>query len=147
MKTRITTLLGALMMLSIVAFAQDGFVPSEKLQKELSNQFAQATDVKWEKVADFNKASFMQDGQYFAAYFNTSNRLEYISRSIGTNMLPLILQKDLKSKVSQSSWIADCFEITVENGTEYFVVVESEDQKTFYQADGSSWSVYKKIDK
>ena len=89
----------------------------------------------------------MQDGQYFAAYFNTSNRLEYISRSIGTNMLPLILQKDLKSKVSQSSWIADCFEITVENGTEYFVVVESEDQKTFYQADGSSWSVYKKTDK
>ena len=142
-----TTLLAALVLLSIVTFAQDGFMPSEKLQKELSNQFAQAADVKWEKVADYTKASFIQDGQYFGAYFNASNRLEYVTRSIGTNMLPLILQKDLKSKVSGSSWIADCFEITVENGTEYFVVVESDDQKTIYQADGFSWSVYKKSDK
>ena len=147
MKKRITTLFAALMLLSIVTFAQDGFVPSEKLQKELSNQFAQAADVKWEKVADYTKASFIQDGQYFAAYFNAFNRLESISRTIGTNMLPLILQKELKSKVSGSSWIADCFELSVENGTEYYVVIENEDQKTIYQADEFSWSVYKKIDK
>ena len=147
MKTRITTLLAAFMLVSIVTFAQDGFMPSEKLQKELSNQFAQAADVKWEKVADYTKASFIQDGQYFAAYFNASNRLESISRTIGTNMLPLILQKELKSKVSGSSWIADCFELSVENGTEYYVVIENEDQKTIYQADEFSWSVYKKIDK
>ena len=147
MKTRIATLFAALMLLSIVTFAQDGFMPSEKLQKELNTQFAQAADVKWEKVADYNKASFIQDGQYFSAYFNASNRLEYVSRSLGTNMLPLILQKDLKSKVSGSSWIADCFEITVENGTEYFVVVEDEHQKIIYQADEFSWSVYKKTNK
>ena len=116
MKTRITTLLAALMLVSIVTFAQDGFVPSEKLQKELSNQFAQATDVKWVKGADYTKASFIQDGEYFVAYFNASNRLESISRTIGTNMLPMILQKDLKSKVSGSSWIADCFELFGENG-------------------------------
>ena len=105
------------------------------------------SDVKWEKVADYTKASFIQDGQYFAAYFNASNRLESISRTIGTNMLPLILQKELKSKVSGSSWIADCFELSVENGTEYYVVIENEDQKTIHQADEFSWSVYKKIDK
>jgi hypothetical protein len=147
MKTRITTLLTALMLLSIVTFANDEIKPSEQLKKEFSNEFAQASDVKWEKVGDYYKASFVQDDQYFVAYFNTSNRLEYISRSITTNMLPLILQKDLKNRVSESSWVTDCFEITVENGTEYFVVIESDDQKTIYQADEFNWNVYKKTNK
>jgi len=147
MKTRITTLLTALMLISIVTFANDDIKPSEQLKKEFSNEFAKASDVKWEKVGDYYKASFVQDNQYFFAYFNASNRLEYISRNINTSMLPLILQKDLKNKVSESLWIADCFEISVENSTEYFVVIESDDQKTIYQADEFSWSVYKKTDK
>ena len=147
MKTRITTLLTALMLISIVTFANDDIKPSEQLKKKFSNEFAGASDVKWEKVGDYYKASFVQDNQYFFAYFNASNRLEYISRNINTSMLPLILQKDLKNKVSESLWIADCFEISVENSTEYFVVIESDDQKTIYQADEFSWSVYKKTDK
>ena len=146
MKKTITTLFAALMLISTVTFAQ-GIIPSEKLQKEFSLEFAQATDVKWEKVADYYKASFIEDGQYFTVYFNASNKLESISRNIGTNMLPLSLQKDLKNKVSESSWIADCFELSMENGTEYYVVVESENEKTIYQAGDYNWSVYKTTSK
>jgi len=146
MKKTITTLFAALMMISTVTFAQ-GIIPSENLQKEFTLEFAQATDVKWEKVADYYKASFVEGGQYFTVYFNASNKLESISRNIGTNMLPLSLQKDLKNKVSESSWIADCFELSMENGTEYYVVVESETEKTIYQADGFSWNVYKRTGK
>ena len=147
MKKTITTLFAALMLISIVTFANDGIKPSEQLQKEFSLEFAQATDVKWEKVADYYKASFIEDGQYFTVYFNASNKLESISRNIGTNMLPLSLQKDLKNKVSESSWIADCFELSLENGTEYYVVVESENEKTIYQAGDFNWSVYKTTSK
>src|SRR5687767_5889169 len=147
MKTRITTLLAALMLISIVTFANDGIKPSELLQKELSHEFAQATDVKWEKVADYYKASFIEDGQSLVVYFDAFNKIESISRSIGTNMLPLILQKDLKNKISESSWVADCFELSGKNGTQYYVVLENADQKTIYQADGFSWSVYKKTEK
>src|SRR5687768_1725538 len=111
MKTRITTLLTALMLISIATFANDSTKPSEKLQKEFSREFAQATDVKWEKVAEYYKASFIEDGQYFVAYFDAFNKLESISRNITTNMLPLLLQKDLKNKVSESSWVTDCFEL------------------------------------
>ena len=146
MKKTITTLFAALMLMSTVTFAQ-GILPSENLQKEFSLEFAQATDVKWEKVADYYKASFIEDGQYFTVYFNASNKLESISRNIGTNMLPLSLQKDLKNKVSESSWIADCFELSMENGTEYYVVVESENEKTIYQAGDYNWSVYKTTSK
>ena len=147
MKTRITTLFAALMLISIVTFANDGIIPSEQLQKKFSNEFAQATDVKWEKVADYYKASFVEDGQYFVAYFDAFNQVESISRNISTNMLSLILQKDLRNKVSESSWIADCFELSEKNGTEYYVVVESADQKTIYQADEFAWSVLKRTDK
>ena len=92
MKTRITTLFAALMLISIVTFANDGIIPSEQLQKKFSNEFAQATDVKWEKVADYYKASFVEDGQYFVAYFDAFNQVESISRNISTNMISLILQ-------------------------------------------------------
>jgi len=147
MKKRIATLFTALMLISIVTFANDSTRPSEKLQKEFNREFARATDVKWEKVAAYYKASFIEEGQYFVAYFDEFNQLESISRSINTNMLPLILQKDLKSKLSESSWVADCFELSSENGTEYYAVVESADQKIFYQADEFGWSVYKRTDK
>jgi len=147
MKKKLTTLFAALMLVSIVTFANDEITPSEKLQKELNNEFAEATDVKWEKVADYYKASFIQDGLFLSAYFNEYNKLESTSRSIGTNMLPLVLQKDLSNKVSESSWIADCFELSVGNGTEYYVVVENNDEKTIYQSDDFGWSVYKKTNK
>ena len=147
MKKRITTLFTALMLLSIVSFANDGIIPSKKLQKEFDREFAQSTNVKWEKVADYYKASFIMDDQYYTVYFDAFNNVESVSRNISTNMLPLILQKDLKNKASESSWIADCFELSRGNGTEYYVVVEDADQKTIYQADEFGWSVYKRSNK
>jgi len=102
---------------------------------------------KWEKIADYYKASFVQNGQYLIVYFDVFNNNETISRNINTDMLPMILKKDIKDKVSESSWITDCFEILGENGTEYYVVVEDADQKTIYQAGGNSWDVYKRTEK
>jgi hypothetical protein len=147
MKTRITTLFAALMLISMVSFANDSTKPSEQLQKEFNREFTDATDVKWEKVADFYRASFIEDGQYFVAYYDAFNNLEFLSRIINTNMLPLILQKDLKSKLSDSTWVSDCFELLRENGTEYFTVIESADEKTIYQANDYGWSVYKRTEK
>lgn len=147
MKKRITTLFAALMLISIATFANDSTRPSEKLQKEFNREFTQATDVKWEKVADYYRASFIEEGEYFVAYFDSFNNLESLSRTINTNMLPLILQKDLKNKLSESTWIADCFELLRDNVTEYYTVIESADEKIIYQASEFGWSVYKRTDK
>ena len=62
-------------------------------------------------------------------------------------MLPLILQKTLKDKASETTWITDCIELFGENGTDYYVAIENADQKTIYQATGNSWDVYKRTDK
>ena len=147
MKTRLTTLLTALMLISIVTFANDGIKPSEKLQKEFSKEFTQAADVNWEKVGDYYKASFIENGKYFVAYFDAYNQMQSISRNISTDMLPLVLQKSLKDKTSEKTWITGCIELFGENGTEYYIMVENADQNTIYQANGNSWEEYKRTDK
>src|SRR5215218_10686652 len=98
MKTRITALLIALMLFSGVTFSADGIQPSAELQKEFNRSFAHSTEVKWEKVADYYKVSFLLEGQYLIAYFDAFNTIESISRNISTNMLPLIFQKDVRNK-------------------------------------------------
>jgi len=147
MKTRLTTLLAALMLISIVTFANDGIKPSAQLQKEFNQEFAQAADVKWEKVGDYYKASFIENEKYFVAYFDAFNQMESISRNISTDMLPLILQKSLKDKTSEKTWITGCIELFGENGTEYYIVIENADESTIYQANGNSWEEYKRTNK
>jgi hypothetical protein len=147
MKKKLIVLFTALMLFSGVTFATDDVQPSEALQKEFNKEFAGSTEVKWEKVADYYKASFLQNDQYLIVYFDEFNNIESISRELSTKMLPLILQKDLKDKLAESLWITDCFELFGDNGTEYYVVLENADQKTFYQAVDNSWEIYKRTDK
>ncbi len=147
MKTRLTTLLTALMLISIVTFANDGFEPSKQLQKEFNQEFAQAADVNWEEVGDYYKASFTENGKYFVAYFDVFNQVQSISRNISTDMLPLMLQKSLKDETSEKTWITDCIELFGEHGTEYYIVVENAHENTIYQANGNSWEERKRTDK
>ena len=144
---KITALFAALLILSTATFAADGITPSEKLQKEFNRSFGESTEVKWEKVADYYKASFLQNGQYLIAYFDGFNNVVSISRNITVNMLPLMLNKSLDDVTSETTWITDCIELLAENGTEYYLVIEDADQETIYQSNGDSWDVYKRIDK
>lgn len=146
MKSKIIGLFTAIILFSNISFAT-GVEPTEELQKEFDKSFAQSTEVAWDKVADYYKASFLMDGKYLTVYFDAFNNIQSISRNISTTALPFILQKDIKENVSETSWIADCFEISHENGTEYFIVVESADEKIFYQSNGTGWDVYKNIAK
>ena len=146
MRTKIIGLFTAIILFSNISFA-NGIEPSEALQNEFNKEFAHSTDVEWEKVADFYKASFFLDGKFLTVYFDAFNNIESISRNISTSMLPLILQSNMKDKLTETSWIADCFELFSENGTEYFIVVENADQKVFYQANETGWDLYKRVDK
>ena len=146
MKKKITGLFVALLLLSTLTFATD-ITPSQELQKKFNGTFGQATEVKWEKVADYYKASFVQDGQYLFVYFDAFNNIESLSRNISVNMLPLVLQKSLKDELSETTWITDCIELFGENGTEYYIVLEDANEKTIYQANSKTWDVYERTDK
>jgi hypothetical protein len=144
---KITALFATLLILSTATFAADGITPSEKLQKEFNRSFGESTEVKWEKVSDYYKASFLQNGQYLIAYFDAFNNVVSISRNITINTLPLMLKKSLDDVTSETKWITDCIELLGENGTEYYLVIEDADQETIYQSNGNSWDVYKRTDK
>ena len=74
MKSKIIGLFTAIILFSNISFA-NGIEPSEALQKEFNKEFAQSTDVEWEKVADFYKASFLMDGQFLTVYFDAFNNI------------------------------------------------------------------------
>ena len=147
MKTKIIGLFTALMLLSSLTFATDGTKPSEQLLKEFNRSFSQSAEVEWTQVGDYYKVTFLMEGKYLTAYFDALNNVESISRNISTNMLPIILQTNLKEKLSESVWISDCFELFGQNGTEYYVVIENADEKIFYQSNQAQWDVFKRVEK
>jgi hypothetical protein len=144
---KITTLLATFILLSTLAFASDGITPSKELQKEFNEVFSQSSDASWEKVADYYKVSFIQNDQYLVAYFDENYSVEIISRNLSTDNLPLFLKKSLNTKMNEASWITDCFELYLDNITEYYVVVETADQKISYRSNDTGWEVYKKTNK
>lgn len=147
MKKKLTGLFAAIILFASASFANDGTQPSAQLQKEFNRIFAQSSEAKWEKVSDLYKVSFVQGGQYLTVYFSPLNRIESVSRNISTSTLPLILQKEIHDKLSNSSWITECFEIFGKNGTQYYATLENANEKTIYHSSGADWVVYKRIAK
>jgi hypothetical protein len=61
--------------------------------------------------------------------------------------LPLLLQTSLK-KYHTNSWITDLFEVSNQDGTSYYVVLETADIKIILKStDGGNWMVYQKVQK
>ncbi len=147
MKTKIISLFTALLVLSNLAFANDGTKPSESLLKEFNRNFTQSSEVEWNVVGDYYKASFLSGGKYLTAYFDVFNNVESVSRNISTDMLPLMLQNNLKETLEETVWVTDCFELFGQNGTEYYVVVENADEKIFYQSNQGDWEIFKRTEK
>ena len=147
MKTKIISLFTTLLVLSNLAFATDGTKPSEALLKEFNRNFNQTSEVEWNVVGDYYKATFFSGGKYLTAYFDAFNNVQSISRNISTDMLPLILQTNLKEQLDETVWVSDCFEMFVQNGTEYYVLVENADEKIFYQSNQAEWELFKRTEK
>ena len=144
MKKKLTALFVATILLLSTTFAKTANEPSKQLKNEFTRIFAQATEVKWEEVADnLYKVSFLEGTQYLTAFFNAAGKMEAISRNISTNTLPLILEKGIQDKLS-ASWVTECFEIFGKNGTEYYLTIENANETTLYHANSSDWDVYKK---
>jgi hypothetical protein len=57
------------------------------------------------------------------------------------------LQTELK-KDHANEWITELFEMSHDNGTDYYITLENADNKTILKSsNNSTWSVYKKLRK
>jgi hypothetical protein len=146
MKKNMIALFAVILLLTSTTFAKENTDPSLQAQQEFNRMFAKATGVKWEQEANLNKVTFMYSGQYLTAFYSSLGELEFVSRNISTIMLPLLLQRELESKLA-NAWVSEGFEVAGSNGTKYYVTLENANEKTIYSSNSSDWSFYKRTQK
>jgi hypothetical protein len=144
MKKLIMTL--AIAISSFAAFAGEENVSADVL-KSFSKDFAGVSEVQWTNGNEFYKAAFIYNSQHVIAFYNTDGELLGLTRYISSLDLPINLQTNLKNEYSDY-WISDLFEVSNNDGTNYYITLEKADAKIVLQsANGSKWSVYKKATK
>jgi hypothetical protein len=114
---------------SLAAFASEENV-NKKVLNAFSQEFAGAKDVKWTTNETFSRASFVFNGQYVYAYYQLDGELLAMTRNISSLDLPINLQSSLK-KGYEGYWISDLFEISNNDGTNYYITMENADWNSF----------------
>lgn len=131
---------------SFAVFAGEENVNNNVLTS-FSKDFAGASEVKWTTGSEFYKATFVYNSQSVMAYYTTDGELLGLTRYISSLDLPFNLQTNLKKEYTDY-WISDLFEVSNNDGTNYYITLEKADAKVVLQsANGSKWSVYKKSTK
>lgn len=120
---------------------------SAKALKSFQTTFTQAKDAEWIVIDKYYKVQFVMNEQTLTAYYNADGSLLSVTRNISSTQLPLMLLAQLKNKY-HNQWVSELFEMSNENGTDYYVTLENADTKTILKSsNNSNWVLYKKIKK
>jgi hypothetical protein len=126
----------------------DGEEPiSKKVLNAFKTEFASATNAVWTTARESYKVTFSMGDRSLFAFYNASGELIAVTRSLSSLDLPLRLQTSLQ-KYHTNSWITDLFEVSNQDGTSYYVALETADIKIILEStDGGNWMVYQKVQK
>jgi hypothetical protein len=115
--------------------------------QSFQNAFAGVKQVAWSSTdANLYKAEFVLNEQYVTAFYNPNGELVALTRNIASYQLPVVLQATLKKDYS-NYWISDLFELANEEGTTYYVTLETADTKLTLKSNLSTWTTYQKSKK
>ena len=129
--------------LSLSSFANGEEIAPAALQS-FKSSFKNASEVTWSVSENFYKANFSLNGQYVAAYYDQQGTMIALTRNISSIQLPIVLQAGLK-KDYDGYWISDLVEMANDEGTSYFITLETADTKLILKSTSKSdWSNYKK---
>jgi hypothetical protein len=142
MKRLLVTLTIALSFISLSSFA-NGEDVSPMAIKSFNSSFKTATEVKWTVTDTYFKADFALNGQYVSAYYDAEGNMKALTRNISSLQLPIALQADLK-KNYDSYWISDVLEVANEEGTSYYITLETADTQLILKSNSGSWNTFKK---
>lgn len=144
MKKRILTLALLLTVGLSSIFANNEEKLNQKAATSFKEEFAQATDARWENNKEFSKVTFKMNDQVMFAYYSDKGSLIAVTRNIISNQLPISLQSSLK-KDYKSTWITDLFELASNDETSYYVTLENAEYTIVLKSSGTlGWSVFKK---
>lgn len=145
MKRLLVTLTIALSFISLSSFA-NGETVSPKAVESFNSSFKNATEVKWTVTDTYFKADFALNGQYVAAFYDAEGKMIALTRSISSLQLPIALQADLK-KNYDNYWISDVLEVANDEGTSYFITLETADTQVILKSNFGTWNTFKKQSK
>jgi phosphotransferase system HPr-like phosphotransfer protein len=66
-----------------------------------------------------------------------------LTRNISSLQLPIALQAELK-KNYDAYWISDVMETATEEGTSYYITLETADAQVILKSSGDTWNTFKK---
>lgn len=127
------------------SYANDGTITPAVL-KSFEATFATATEVDWTVTEDLYKAHFLMDGQHITAFYRTDGTMAAFTRNISVRQLPVTLQASLKHDYKEY-WVSGLFELSNDEGVQYYITVENADNKLVLKAMGSNWSPFQKTRK
>jgi hypothetical protein len=120
---------------------------SPRVVKSFQQTFTNAKEVVWTVSPNFHKVDFVLNNQAVTAFYNEQGNLTAITRNISSLQLPIILQAEIKKDYSDY-WISELFELSNDNGTEYYLTIEDANSKVVLKSLGyTSWTTYSKTRK
>ena len=131
-------------------FTQPSFATEKEIVpsvlKSFQSSFSAAKDVEWTIGENMYKVRFELNGQVVNAYYTNNGNMLAVTRNITSHQLPLTLQANLKKEYA-AFWITELFEINNEEGTSYYVTLETAENKVVLQSSFNSWLPYSKSKK
>ena len=142
MKRLLVTLTIALSLISLSSFA-NGEGVSPRAIKSFTHSFKAATEVRWTVTDNYFKADFALNGQYVAAFYDAEGKMIALTRNISSLQLPITLQADLKQNYN-GYWISDVLEVANDEGTSYYITLETADEKLTLKSNADYWTTFQK---
>lgn len=128
--------------ITTTSYASDGTVTPEVL-KSFQSKFTTAKNADWSVAQDLYKVQFLLDGQCLTAFYKEDGTMTAVTRHIPPVQLPVSLQTILKNDYSEY-WISDLFELSNDEGVQYYVTLEDADTQVVLKSVATSWSVFQK---
>lgn len=128
MKKVVTILTVAIMLCSVFAFATDSDNVNARVKTAFVNDFSTAGSVTWQKISDFNFASFTINNVEFNAAYNEEGELIGTSRTMEAAQLPMGLSLTIAKKYVGYIVGNKVLELNFDGETRYYVTVSNDKQ-------------------
>ncbi len=134
MKRIIVSLSLILLVGSTTLFAKDKTDVNDKIKESFKKEFSGAELVKWERVKDYQKATFGYLGHRVIAFFNQDGELLGSLRDILFDQLPMAVIKSFDIHYAGADFI-EIHEITNLEGTRYRLTMETQNKRFHVKTD------------
>ena len=141
---KIITLIAVLATFACTLYAHEPDSVNPRIIAVFNKTFAGATNVKWETIDTYARATFTVQGQSMYVYFSPDARQHIVTRQLAPDQLPINLSTQL-NEIVEGGKIVELFEVLSNGETTYYVSVLNETHSRIYKASASGyWHIFKK---